>query len=46
MAVRYILARFDGHKGAAMVYCALMAQDYPRLSIEYSAYQNAIQEGL
>ena len=37
-----ILARFDGDKAAAMVYCALMAHDYPRLSQQYNEYKDQI----
>jgi hypothetical protein len=34
-----ILARNSGNRYAAAMYCALMVLDYPRLAVEYKAYE-------
>ena len=39
-----ILARFDGNRTAAMVYCFAMAHDYSHLRREYEQYAYTILE--
>ena len=41
-SMKAILARFDGSKTAALVYCANMAHDYPELRQEYMHYHEML----
>ena len=44
VAVKAILARFVYDRPAAILYCSLMAHDYPELADEYREYQTFILE--
>ena len=44
VAVKAILARFVYDRPAAILYCGLMAHDYPELADEYREYQTFILE--
>ena len=44
VAVKAILARFAYDRPAAILYCSLMAHDYPELADEYREYQTFILE--